>query len=218
MKKYLLLLTAFPFLICCGNDKGPSPESKAIETATLNCWNENWSQQKGYDISKGITLLDDYLFSQGLLGKRTVEDYRKFFNDTTVIFISDSVKGNKEMSMALNSDYEGAPNVEGMIKCWETNWFSKISTLDTSDVLVNTGNLVQMLSKSGNPEYNKVLTTFFTGLTEEEFNRPLIKDIAYFIFWKTRERKTHIQFYHSAGGDVGPPPPPGPENPAGKSF
>lgn len=193
MKKILpLILTVF--LFSC--EEKPSPESLEIENATIKCWNENWGQDKGYDISSGIIKLDDYLFSKGLLGKRTVEDYKKFFNDTAVIYIPDSVKGSSEMNTALNSDFEGAPNIEGMIKCWETNWFKKLSTLDTADVLYQTGTLVKDLSNAGNPDFKLVLEKFFTGMTEKEMNRPLVKDIAYFIFWKTRTGKTHIQFVH----------------------
>ncbi|CAN5190723.1 hypothetical protein BH09BAC5_BH09BAC5_21740 [soil metagenome] len=191
MKKIFLLLIPVLIISC---ENGPSKASVEIETATLKCWNDNWVQPTGFDISKGINLLDDSFFSKGLLGKRTVEDYKKFFNDTAVIYIEDSVKGSAEMNAALNSDYEGAPNIEAMVKCWNTNWFEKINTLDTSDVLVRTGALVDKLSKSGNLEFNSILTTFFTGLDEKEFNRPLVKDISYFIFWKTRGRKTHIQF------------------------
>jgi hypothetical protein len=194
MKKFLPLLLA-AFLFSCG-EKGPSPESLEMEKATLKCWNENWVQRDGYDISKGITLLDDYLFSKGLLGKRTVEDYKKFFNDTAIIYIPDSVKGSKEMNEALNSDFEGAPNIEGMVKCWEENWFKKMNTLDTSDVLRRTGALVQQLSKTGDADFKIVLDSFFTSMSEADMNRPLVKDIAYFIFWKTRGKKTHIQFVH----------------------
>lgn len=194
MKKYLPLLLA-AFLFSCG-EKGPSPESLSIEKATLNCWNENWVQRDGYDISKGITQLDDYLFSKGLLGKRTVEDYKKFFNDTAIVYIPDSVKGSKEMNEALNSDFEGAPNIEGMVKCWEENWFNKMNTLDTSDVLRRTGALVQQLSKTGDADFKIILDSFFTSMSEADMNRPLVKDIAYFIFWKTRGKKTHIQFVH----------------------
>lgn len=194
MKKLLPLLLA-AFLFSCG-DKGPSPESLEIEKATLQCWNKNWVPRDGYDITKGIVVLDDYLFSKGLLGKRTVEDYKKFFNDTTVIYIPDSVKGSKEMNEALNSDFEGTPNIEGMVKCWEQNWFTKMKTLDTADVLHRTGKLVQNLSKSGDADFKMVLDSFFNGMTEADMNRPLVKDIAYFIFWKTRGKKTHIQFVH----------------------
>ncbi len=207
MKKYFALFF-IPFIFACSNPpKGPSPFSLEIETATLKCWNENWVETKGYDITKGINLVDDYLFAHGYLGKRTIEDYRKFFNDTAVIFIPDSVKGSGEMNAALNSDYSGAPNVEGMVKCWETNWFNKIPSLDTSDVLVRTGSLVKTLSKAGDLEFNSILTTFFTGLDADEFNRPLVKDIAYFIFWKTRARKTHIQFIHPEVIEESPTPP-----------
>lgn len=162
----------------------------------MKCWNENWGQSKGYDISKGITQLDDYLFSKGLLGERTVADYKKFFNDTAVIYILDSVKGSKEMNTALNSDFEGVPNIEGMIKCWEANWFKKLSELDTADVLHHTGIMVQQLSKTGNPDFKATIDRFFTGMTEKEMDRRLVKDIAYFVFWKTRTGKTHIQFSH----------------------
>jgi hypothetical protein len=218
MKK-ILPFAVLLFLFSCGNN-GPSPESNAVETATLKCWNDNWYPKKGYDISKGITLLDDYLFAKGVLGKRTVEDYKKFFNDTNVVFIPDSVKGSDEMNMALNSDYSGAPNVEGLIKCWETNWFDKIKTLDSTDVLARTGKLVEKMSKMGNPQYDGVVNDFFNKMTEDEMNRPLIKDISYFIFWKTRGGRTHIQFLQTepdAIDPLAPPPPPGPENP-GKSF
>lgn len=193
MKKYLPLLL-IAFLFSC--DKKPSPVSLEIEQATLKCWNENWGQEKGYDISKGIMELDNYLFSKGLLGKRSVEDYKKFFNDTAIIHIPDSVKGSREMNIALNSDFEGAPNIEGMIKCWETNWFKKLSALDTSDVLHHTGMMVENLSKAGNPDFKVILNKFFSGLTQEELDRPLVKDIAYFVFWKTRAGQTHIQFVH----------------------
>lgn len=204
MKKYLPLLL-IAFLFSC--EKKPSPASLEIEQATLKCWNENWGQEKGYDISKGIIQLDNYLFSKGLLGKRSVEDYKKFFNDTAIIFIPDSVKGSRDMNIALNSDFEGAPNIEGMIKCWETNWFKKLSTLDTSDVLHHTGVMVENLAKAGNPDFQVILNGFFTGLTEEELDRPLLKDIAYFVFWKTRGGKTHIQFVHPDTGSEMPPPP-----------
>jgi hypothetical protein len=207
MKKYAPL---FLLLVLFSCSKGPSPESLEIEKATLKCWNENWVQTKGYDISQGITLLDDYLSRKGYLGQRTVADYKKFSDDTTVIYIPDSVKGSAEMNMALNSDYAGAPNIEGMVKCWETNWFKKTSTLDTADVMYRTGKLVEAISKAGNPDFHSILDRFFQGMTPEEMERPLIKDITYFIFWKTRTGKTHIQFTHPDGpvDPNGPPPPP----------
>jgi hypothetical protein len=194
MKKLLFPVLAIFFFAC---DKGPSPESLAIEKATLNCWNENWVETKGYDISKGITLLDDHLASRGLLGKRTVEDYKKFFNDTTVIYISDSVKGSSEMATALNSEFAGNPDIEGMIKCWDINWFKKMSTLDSTDVMRRLGVLVQRLSASGgDPDFKKTIDEFFAGMTEKDLERPFVKDIMYFVFWKTRDQQTHIKFRH----------------------
>ncbi|MDQ3110946.1 MAG: hypothetical protein M3R17_13720 [Bacteroidota bacterium] len=206
MKKYLLPVIAICLFAC---DKGPTKESLEIEKSTLACWNENWVDTKGYDISKGITQLDDYLFSKGLLGKRTVEDYKNFFNDTAIVFIPDSVKGSMDMRIALNTEFDGAPNIEGMIKCWETNWFNKLNTLDTADVLHGTGVLVEKLSGGGDIEFRLILDDFFKGMTEEEMKRPLVKDIAYFIFWKTRARETHIKFVHPdvmSNGDSLPPP------------
>ncbi|MEO5642662.1 MAG: hypothetical protein ABIQ40_10750 [Bacteroidia bacterium] len=204
MKKYLSLLL-ITFLFSC--EKKPSPKSLEIEQATLKCWNENWGQGKSYDISDGITQLDNYLFSNGVLGKRNVEDYKKFFNDTAIIFIPDSVKGSREMNIALNTEFEGAPNIEGMIKCWDANWFKKLTTLDTSDVLHHTGTLVEKLSKSGDMDFQFILNDFFNGMTKDELDRPLVKDIAYFVFWKTRARQTHIQFVHPDTNSEVPPPP-----------
>jgi hypothetical protein len=121
----------------------------------------------------------------------------------------------------LNSDYAGAPNIDGMIKCWEANWFKKMNTLDTSDALRRIGVLIEKLSKAGNPDFHAILDNFFEGMSQEEFNRPLVKDISYFVFWKTRAGKTHIQFLYpeSVIDPNGPPPPPPiPPPPSPKSI
>lgn len=204
MKNYLPLFL-FVLLLSCEQKPTTSPESLAMEKEILKCWNKNWVETDGYDITKGITQLDEYLFSKGLLGKRTVEDYRKFFNDTAIVFIPDSVKGSNEMKIALNNEFEGEPNIEGMVRCWETNWFAKMNTLDTSDVIQQTGILVEKLSKAGDTDFKIILDDFFRGMSQEELDRPLIKDIAYFIFWKTRARKTHIQFLRPGLDEDGVP-------------
>ncbi|HTL80620.1 MAG TPA: hypothetical protein VL651_02885 [Bacteroidia bacterium] len=200
MKKLLFLLIAFQMVRC--SEPAATTEvvtnndslSTAIETQALACWSKNWSTQKDFDISKGINLADDYLFAHGYLGKRYVDDYRRFFTGTNVIYIPDSVPGSADMIASLNSDFSGAPDIEGMQSCWKSCWFDKMTTLDSTDVMRRIGKMVEKLAQSGPPDIAKASDEFFNGLSQEELNRPFIKDIAYFIFWKTSYGQTHIVF------------------------
>ncbi|MBI3509284.1 MAG: hypothetical protein HY064_01370 [Bacteroidetes bacterium] len=198
MKKILPLFLCIGFIRCSDAPKtnATTGSSTEIEKATLACWSSNWSREPGYDISIGLNLMDDYLFAKGYLGKRTVADYKRFLTSDQVIEIPDSVAGSEKMRLALNSDFGSEPNVAGMIACWKANWFGKISTIDSTDVIARTGKLVQELSESGPPDVTTAAQKFFTGLTDADMKRQLVKNISYFIFWKNQSGQTHIIISH----------------------
>ena len=198
MKKIAIALLSLLF-IRCGETPVPTTDASAtasqdIEKAALDCWSKNWSKTAGFDISTGINKADEYLFAHGYLGKRYVDDYRRFFTGVTQIYIPDSVPGSADMIASLNSDFSGVPDIDALQSCWKVSWFDKMSTLDSNDVIRRMGKMVQKLAQSGPPEISAASDEFFNGLTQEEMNRPLVKDVAYFIFWKTSYGQTHIVF------------------------
>lgn len=195
MKKILPFI-CFALAACSGQPEIKPDPSADIEKAALDCWSQNWTHEKNYDITAGIKLVDNYLFAHGYLGKRTPDDYRKFFTDPETVSIPDSVPGSDKMLLALNSDFGATPNVQGMIACWKTSWFEKMNMLDSNNVIYRTGKLVKALAETGPPDVNIAAQEFFKNLTQEEMDRPLIKNIAYFIFWKSSNGQTHIIISH----------------------
>jgi hypothetical protein len=206
MKYASLLLVVF--LFSC-DSSGPSSNSTKLEQETLDCWSESWTKKDSKALYEGFEALDDYLFSKGYIGNRNIEDYKKFANDTYVIQLSPSVENFDEIALSYGSSWPGAPDLTFARKCFHDLWFVKMDSLNSTDALLRIGKLVKELIDAGDPSFESLRIDFFKNLTIEEFNRPLIKSIYYFMIVQKKIKFTSSPSIPDPNAPSPPPPPVG---------
>ncbi|TND08593.1 MAG: hypothetical protein FD123_2097 [Bacteroidetes bacterium] len=175
VKIILAVILAAAVAACSAN-----AESTRTEESTMQCWSKNWTGKDEKTLSAGINALEEYLLAKGLLKERNMPAYMTFAADSTKIRIPKSTPHQEEIYLALTGNLPGAPDVGAMGKCFETNWFSQLSNLDSTDVVARTGRLIKALADAGAVDTKAVRVGFFKGMTESDMQRPLIKAVFYF--------------------------------------